>query len=453
MASALDKVTNFMLPDLAGNNMANLLGIDTVRKARGRALLDAGLTGMALAGPRPATDNVNSAMIMKQMFDQGYNTYDNAINRELTNLQTNMALQENIQSKKTFNSLIASDYVSDDEKAFALTLGPEKGAEFLADVYMTNVKNGQKFLDVVRISDNKSMRITQSEYINNIDQYSTDSKTAIEKKLDLAGITDPEERKKYIIADLQGQTITIGADGSVTIGKNIGSSGMEKKTTGNLEQQIINSSLNFEAFKDIASAYKPEFSQLPTKTKVWWTKIKDGLGDWNLFGDISEEDKQLVREYTAWEQKSYEAVNKYIKSITGAQMSEKEAERIMKGFADVRDLSPEQYMTKLEGILDNAQKSVIRNNLILMSGLDVPTMTITKDGVTQEVPNPEAIMTLASVNTYVNQIGDEIRAELKASEDWEFKSDEEINNEVKRQLQLLLFGDTSKNVFTLENLR
>ena len=80
-------------------------------------------------------------------------------------------------------------------------------------------------------------------------------------------------------------------------------------------------------------------------------------------------------------------------------------------------------------------------------------MTITKDGVTQEVPNPEAIMTLASVDTYVNQIGDEIRAELKASEDWEFKSDEEINNEVKRQLQLLLFGDTSKNVFTLENLR
>lgn len=453
MASALDKVTNFMLPDLAGNNMANLLGIDTVRKARGRALLDAGLTGMALAGPRPATDNVNSAMIMKQMFDQGYNTYDNAINRELTNLQTNMALQENIQSKKTFNSLIASDYISDEEKAFALTLGPVEGAKFLADVYMTNVKNGQKFLDVVRLSDNKSMRITQSEYINNIDQYSTDSKTAIEKKLDLAGITDPDERKKYIIADLQGQTITIGADGSVIIGKNIGSSGMEKKTTGNLEQQIINSSLNFEAFKDIAKAYKPEFSQLPTKTKVWWTKIKDGLGDWNLFGDISEEDKQLVREYTAWEQKSYEAVNKYIKSITGAQMSEKEAERIMKGFADVRDLSPEQYMTKLEGILDNAQKSVIRNNLILMSGLDVPTMTITEDGVTREVPNPEAIMTLASVDAYVNQIGDEIRAELKASEDWEFKSDEEINNEVKRQLQLLLFGDLSKNLFTLENLR
>ena len=453
MASALDKVTNFMLPDLAGNNMANLLGIDTVRKARGRALLDAGLTGMALAGPRPATDNVNSAMIMKQMFDQGYNTYDNAINRELTNLQTNMALQENIQSKKTFNSLIASDYVSDQEKAFALTLGPEKGAEFLADVYMTNVKNGQKFLDVVRISDNKSMRITQSEYINNIDQYSTDSKTAIEKKLDLAGITDPEERKKYIIADLQGQTITIGTDGSVTIGKNIGSSGMEKKTTGNLEQQIINSSLNFEAFKDIAKAYKPEFSQLPTKTKVWWTKIKDGLGDWNLFGDISEEDKQLVREYTAWEQKSYEAVNKYIKSITGAQMSEKEAERIMKGFADVRDLSPEQYMTKLEGILDNAQKSVIRNNLILMSGLDVPTITITKDGVTQEVPNPEAIMTLTSVDTYINLIADEITAELKASEDWQFKSDEEIENEVERQLQKLFFGDLSKNVFTLENLR
>lgn len=453
MASALDKVTNFMLPSLENNDMANLLGIDAVRRARGRGLLDAGLRAVALAGPRPATDNINTGMILSDMVSSGMNTYDNAINKQLGNMQTKMAMDDMLQKKSTFNQLIASDLISPEQKAFALTLGPTQGAEFLADVYMENQKAGNKFMDVTRISDGKEMRIPQNEYINNIDQYSTASKTAIEKKLDLAGITDKEERKKYIIADLQGQQINIGADGTITIGKGFGSSGMEKKSKGNLEAQIINSSLNYEAFKDIAEAYKPEFSTLPTKTKVWWTKIKEGLGDWNLFGDISEEDKQLVKDYTDWEQKSYEAVNKYIKSITGAQMSEKEAERIMKGFADVRDLSPTQYMTKLEGILDNAQKSVIRNNLILRSGLEVPMMTITTENGTKEVPNPEAIMTLASVNTYINNIAKEILVELNEDENFKYKSDDEKKAEVMRQLNILMYGDTSQNVFTLENIR
>ena len=69
MANALDKVMNYMLPNLEGNQMANLLGIDNMRKARGRGLLDAGLAMMALSGPRPATENINPAMIMKAEFD------------------------------------------------------------------------------------------------------------------------------------------------------------------------------------------------------------------------------------------------------------------------------------------------------------------------------------------------------------------------------------------------
>ena len=97
MADALDKVTNMMLPNLEGNQMANLLGVDTVRKARGRGLLDAGLTAMALAGPRPANENVNTAMILKQMVDQGTNTYDKSIDRATNQLQTTTALQDEVE--------------------------------------------------------------------------------------------------------------------------------------------------------------------------------------------------------------------------------------------------------------------------------------------------------------------------------------------------------------------
>ena len=109
---ALDKI---LFPDLTNNPSANLLGIDTVRKARGRGLLDAGLKMMALSGRRPATENINPAMILQAGVESGMNTYDNSINRATQQLQTTTALNSQIQSKETFNNLIASDFLNDEE--------------------------------------------------------------------------------------------------------------------------------------------------------------------------------------------------------------------------------------------------------------------------------------------------------------------------------------------------
>ena len=136
MADALNKVMNYMFPNLEGSQMANLLGVDTVRKARGRGLLDAGLTAMALAGPRPAKDNVNTAMIMKQMVDQGTGTYDKSINKHLAQLQTNMALQAQIEKKKNFPKLMESGLFEPEELEYAKILGATDGADFLTKIYM-----------------------------------------------------------------------------------------------------------------------------------------------------------------------------------------------------------------------------------------------------------------------------------------------------------------------------
>ena len=440
---ALEKL---LFPDLTNNPSANLLGVDAVKRARGRGLLDAGLSMMALSGPRPATENINPAMILQAGVKSGMNTYDNSIDRATKQLQTSTALQDEVQKKETFYKLLESDYVNNEQRAFALTLGPKEGATFLTNAYMENQKAGNKYIDVVRTVDGKEMRVTQNEYIKNIDAYSTGSKLAIEKKMDLAGITDQDKRKEIIIADIMGQTINIGADGSVTIGKGLGSGTLEKGTKKNLEQQIINNSVNFEGFKEIKELYREEFSQLPTKWKINYLKIKDGLGDWNIFGDISEEDKALITAYSEWEQKSWEMTNAYIKSITGAQMSEKEAERILKGFADPRKLSPTEYQTKLNGILENAMNSTIRYNLILRSGLNIPTDA-------NGNLNPEAIMTLSSVDKYLKDIGDELQRELLLDDNWKDKSQQEIEDEVLRQLKLLMYGNPDNNVFTLENLR
>jgi len=464
---ALEKL---LFPDLTNNPTANLLGIDAVKRARGRGLLDAGLRAIALSGPRPATENINPAMILSDSVSSGMNTYDKAIDRATKQLQTTTALKDSIQNKENFNSLIASDFLNNEEKAFALTLGHVEGSKFIADLYMNKQKNLNKVPSVKEMvvmdkdsnytkplldtkGDPLKQYVSVKDILANPNSYKIPDKegTFAKNIRDFENIIKREltleEKQDYVLAKMNGQNITFttGADGSTTL--QIGgsaSSSVEKGTKKNLEQQIINNSVNFEGFKEIKELYKPEFSQLPTKLKINYLKIKDGLGDW--VGDISEEDKKLITAYSEWEQKSWEMTNAYIKSITGAQMSEKEAERILKGFADPRKLSPTEYEAKLNGILNNAMKSTIRYNLILRSGLNIPTDA-------NGNLDPEAIMSLSSVDKYVNDIGNEIKTELKADENWEFKSEEEIDAEVKRQLKLLMFGNPDNNIFTLENIR
>ena len=465
MADALNKVMNYMLPNLEGSQMANLLGVDTVRKARGRGLLDAGLTALALAGPRPAKDNVNTAMIMKQMVDQGTGTYDKSINKHLAQLQTNMALQAQIEKKKNFPKLMESGLFEPEELEYAKILGATDGADFLTKIYMEKLKKVDKVPSVKemivmdettglpKLKDNGQplkQYVSVKDILEKPNAYQIPDKegTFAKNIRDFENILGREltldEKQDYVLAKMNGQNITFttGSDGSTTL--QIGgsaSSSMEKTTKKNIETMLINNSLNFEGFKEIASLYRPEFSTIPTRWKVWHKKIQDGLGDWSPFGEISAEDKKLISDYSKWEQKSWEMTNAYIKSITGAQMSEKEAERILKGFADPRKFSPTEYQAKLEGILENALFSTIRANIILRSDLSIP------------VEQYENFMHLGSVKKHLKQIESEIKISIMEDENWKYKSQEEINTEIKRQLKILLYGDMTKNQFTLENLQ
>ena len=465
---ALDKI---LFPDLTNNPSANLLGIDAVKRARGRGLLDAGLKMMALSGPRPATENINPAMIMQAGVESGMNTYDNAIDRATQQLQTTTALQNTIQQKETFKNLIESDFLNAEEKAFALSLGHVEGSKFIADLYMQKQKNLDKVpsvkeMVVMDLDTNKPILKDNGqplkEYVSVKDilanpkkyQIPDDEGTFAKNIRDFENIMEREltidEKQDYVMAKMNGQSIsfTTNADGSTTL--QIGgkpSNNMEKKSKGTLEQNILNSSYNYETFKEIKDLYRPEFSQIDTKLAVKWAKFKEAGGDWSkaLGLEVSDEEKQLIEDYSKWEQKSWEATNQYIKSITGAQMSEAEAERILKGFADPRKFSPTEYQSKLNGILDSARKATIRYNLILRSGIEIP---LDANGN----PAPERILSLGSVDKYVTDIGNELKEQLLNDDAYNGFTDKEINDEVKRQLKVLMFGDTTQNAFTLKDL-
>lgn len=371
MANAMNKVLNMMLPTLENNQMANLLGIDTVRKARGRGLLDAGLNMMALAGPRPATDNINPAMILKAGVDAGTQTYDNAINKNLSQLQTNMAMQDKLQSKDTFNLLMQSDYVDNEQKAFAMTLGPEKGAEFLSNVYMENQKAGNKFMDVTRIADGMEMRIPQSEYVNNIDQYSTASKLAIEKKLDLAGVTDPEKRKEFILADLQGQTINIDSEGNISIGKG-NLNNMSKKTQGTLEGDILSGTDALDQLNMIEATFEEDFYTIGGKSEAWLKNFFNKM-------DASQVDAFTQRK-GVHDQYVLQYFNAYRKWVTGVASGEKEMAWIQRSIPSGND-SPMTFQSKLKSIKAYTEKAIARQKLALNKGLNIEPIGYNDQGM------------------------------------------------------------------------
>jgi hypothetical protein len=280
-------------------------------------------------------------------------------------------MQDKLQSKDTFNLLMQSDYVDNEQKAFAMTLGPEKGAEFLSNVYMENQKAGNKFMDVTRIADGMEMRIPQNEYVNNIDQYSTASKLAIEKKLDLAGVTDPEKRKEFILADLQGQTINIDSEGNISIGKG-NLNNMSKKTQGTLEGDILSGTDALDQLNMIEATFEPDFY-----TYGGWTESK--LKNFFNKMDASQIDPWTQRK-GVHDQYVLQYFNAYRKWVTGVASGEKEMAWIQRSIPSGND-SPMTFQSKLKSIKAYTEKAIARQKLALNKGLNIEPIGYNDQGM------------------------------------------------------------------------
>lgn len=92
--------------------------------------------------------------------------------------------------------------------------------------------------------------------------------------------------------------------------------------------------------------------------------------------DLSAADQELVQSVAAYKQSAWDAANRYIKYLTGAQMSEAEAQRILKSFPDPRlglfeGDSPSAFKRKLDDAIDQVNASLARNYYFLNKGFDI----------------------------------------------------------------------------------
>lgn len=117
--------------------------------------------------------------------------------------------------------------------------------------------------------------------------------------------------------------------------------GLTKPTITSLQESLIESGNQLDLLTSIGDTFQPEFLTFIGKGKAALFAIAEKAGV-----TLGKGGKQFLAEFSSFKRNALDGLNRYIKLITGAQMSEAEADRLRKAFPDVEKDSPTQFTSK-----------------------------------------------------------------------------------------------------------
>jgi len=153
---------------------------------------------------------------------------------------------------------------------------------------------------------------------------------------------------------------------------------------------------------EISKTVDPSFLTIQGKFQAGKTSIKQKLGF-----DVSAIDAQQLNRFAEFKRNSIEGLNRYIKLITGAQMSEAEADRLRLGFPDAgKGLFDGDAFT----VFDAKRKAVIKQTILvraraawaLKNGLVSPD--VSEADVTGKDGQPGAFDKIATIEAFEGTI-------------------------------------------------
>lgn len=142
--------------------------------------------------------------------------------------------------------------------------------------------------------------------------------------------------------------------------------GLTKPVTTDLQKTLIDSQQQLDGLFSIAQKYDPSFTQLPTQAMNAGRDFYERLG-----GTLSPDQAGKLQAYSEFKRNSVDSFNRYIKFITGAAMSNKEADRIQKGFPDPDGDGSTKFMAKLRETVKQTLGVQKRAQDALKSGLRI----------------------------------------------------------------------------------
>lgn len=163
-----------------------------------------------------------------------------------------------------------------------------------------------------------------------------------------------------------GTKMTVGEDGEVVV--EIGTD-MTTKTQGTIEGKLLGAKEAKTRMEGIYSKYDPQYLEFMPRLGFAWSEFSEKAGR-----KLPEEEQKNLIAFNEFKSRAMENTNLYIKEITGAQMSEKEADRLRIVPPDVGENwwqgdSPTEFKAKLDDNLLRAQAAELRFNWYLKKGM------------------------------------------------------------------------------------
>ena len=167
------------------------------------------------------------------------------------------------------------------------------------------------------------------------------------------------------------QTV-VDSDGNITTsyGTGVGGTGgLEKTVRKGLQETIINTTESLDYMNDQLRDYDENYLTFggDVKGKVLWFKAKVEGSE-----GLDPQERRWYTNYNNWRTNSYAYMNEEIKRITGAQMSELEANRLRKQMPDPEKDDPLQFYDKSILIRDKLYLVQARAYHYLSEGLTPP---------------------------------------------------------------------------------
>jgi hypothetical protein len=146
--------------------------------------------------------------------------------------------------------------------------------------------------------------------------------------------------------------------------------GLSKADYSKRVLKVFDAKETINKLENVKGSFDERFFRIGGKVDLAVAKV----ADWGNFA--SDKQRDLIKRVADWQLDAWTQVNETIKAITGAQMSEPEAKRIMNQLPDPRDAdffkisSPTEYKAKLERALQEAKLAVARQQYFLKNGLE-----------------------------------------------------------------------------------
>ena len=177
----------------------------------------------------------------------------------------------------------------------------------------------------------------------------------------------------------KGMKFNIGPDGAVTFES--GGDDMTVRSKGEIEGKIMKGEDALVRIKGIVETWDPRFNEVPSRFAAWVTAKKSKFVP--SIERTKEEDEFLVS-YSVAKRRALDNINRYIKDITGAQMSEKEADRLRQAVPDPGEGlfdgdAPPVFKSKLDDIQLLSEASLARYRYYLKNGLTPAQITVMND--------------------------------------------------------------------------